>query len=73
MHTGAHTQRLRPRAKLGDSACSSPATVYYDALESVESEDEGATSVCPGPFCMAWLPGAMVAQCMALLRQQPLQ
>lgn len=46
-HTDGRTQR--PRARLGDSACSSPTTVYYDALESVQSEDEGSIPVCPGP------------------------
>ena len=48
-HTDGRTQRPRPRARLGDSACSSPTTVYYDALESVQSEDEGSIPVCPGP------------------------
>ena len=47
--THARPQRPRPRAKLGDSACSSPATVYYDAVESVQSEDEGAFPVCARP------------------------
>ena len=33
-------QRARPRAVFGDSACSTPATVYYDAVQFVHSDDD---------------------------------
>ena len=71
-HTDGHTQRPRPRARLGGSACSSPTTVYYDALESVLSEDEGRILVCPGLHTKQ-ASCCTTTQRMALSGQQPLQ
>ncbi|KAK9836361.1 hypothetical protein WJX81_008704 [Elliptochloris bilobata] len=41
-HVAAGAQRPLSRTKFGDSACSSPDTVYYDVVEYMRSDDDSA-------------------------------